>query len=276
MKMTRAQTKLMQEVEKLVALDRRLSDDEREFVLEHYQEGANRNNAAMGAFFTPIGLANDFSIEVYGCDTIVDLCAGIGALSYACERRASRIVCVEQCAEYVRVGRKVMPDATWIHADVFGDWVKDFDGFDVAISNPPFGSRVNSQAFDGRYTGSTFEYKVIELASRIAEYGAFIVPQSSAPFRYSGTQRYEEIVSKDCRKFMDQTGIAMQANCGIDTAFYRDQWHGVAPICEIVTCEFEQVEQGSPVVTLHAAPVPVPARAAVATAAQLDLFAVAA
>jgi predicted RNA methylase len=267
MKMTRAQTKAMQEVEQLIALERRLTDSEREFVLEHYQEGATRDNAAIGAFFTPIGLANDLRIEVpYGCDALVDLCAGIGSLAYACEGKARHIVCVEQCAEYVRVGRKVMPDATWIHADVFGDWVKDFDGFDVAVSNPPFGSRVRSSAFDGRYTGNTFEYKVIELASRIADYGAFIVPQASAPFRYSGSQFYQEVVSADCRKFMDQTGIEIQANCGIDTGVYRDKWHGVAPLCEIVTCDFEPFEQGSAIAQSRAEAITVPIT-------QLDLFA---
>lgn len=270
MKLTRAETKKMQEVEQLLALERRLTDDEREFVLEHYQEGANRNNAAMGAFFTPWGLARDFAIEVpSGCNTIVDLCAGIGSLAYSCEDKARHIVCVELCAEYVRVGRKVMPDATWIHADVFGDWIKDFDGFDVAISNPPFGNRVKAEAFDGRYTGSTFEYKVIELASRIADVGVFIVPQPSAPFTFSGSRCYNERVNDDCRKFMDQTGIVLEANCGIDTGLYRDKWHGVAPTCEIVVCDFEPFEHASPVAQARAETVPVPV-------AQLDLFAAAA
>ncbi|WP_227791576.1 methyltransferase [Burkholderia sp. BE17] len=269
MKLTRAQTKKMQEVEQLIALERRLTDDERLFVLEHYQEGANCDNAAMGAFFTPGGLARDFAIEVYsGCDTIVDLCAGIGSLAYWCEDKARKLVCVEQCAEYVRVGRKVMPDAQWIHADVFGDWIKDFDGFDCAISNPPFGNRVKGATFDGRYTGSTFEYKVIELASRIADYGVFIIPQPSAPFAYSGTQFYQPRMSTDCRKFVEQTGITMEPNCGIDTALCRDDWHGVAPICEIVVCDFEAIEQ-EPVRQARAEAVPVPV-------AQLDLFAAAA
>ncbi|WP_063904857.1 methyltransferase [Burkholderia ubonensis] len=269
MKLTRAQTKKMQEVEQLIALERRLTDDERLFVLEHYQEGANCDNAAMGAFFTPGGLARDFAIEVYnGCGTIVDLCAGIGSLAYWCEDKARQLVCVEQCAEYVRVGRKVMPDAQWIHADVFGDWIKDFDGFDCAISNPPFGSRVKGATFDGRYTGSTFEYKVIELASRIADYGVFLIPQPSAPFAYSGTQFYQPRMSADCRKFVEQTGITMEPNCGIDTALCRGEWHGVAPICEIVVCDFEEIEQ-EPVRRARAESVPVPA-------AQLDLFAAAA
>ena len=241
MKLTRMQTKQMEEIEQLLKLDRRLKEDERLFVLEHYQEGATRDNAAMGAFFTPVWLARDFSLEVpYGCSTLVDLCAGIGSLSYACEEKANRIVCVERCEEYVRVGRKVMPDAEWIHADAFGDWIRKHGRFDVAISNPPFGNRVKSAAVGGRYQGGTFEYKVIELASRIADYGVFIVPQQSAPFRYSGSQRYERCPSVECQKFMSVTGIELEANCGIDTATYLKEWHGVAPLCEVVTCEFGQ------------------------------------
>lgn len=270
MKLTRMQTKKMAEIEQLLTLERRLTEDERRFILEHYQEGANRDNAAKGAFFTPAGLARDFSIEVpYGCDTLVDLCAGIGSLAYACEEKAERVVCVERCEEYVRVGRKVMPDAEWIHADVFGDWMTKFGRFDVAVSNPPFGTRVKTAAVDGRYQGSVFEYKVIELASRIADYGVFIVPQQSAPFRYSGSQRYERCPSAECQKFVAVTGISLEANCGIDTAMYLHEWHGVAPMCEVVTSEFDRLMSVPPAlnVTRGARPAQVD---------QLDLFAAAA
>lgn len=277
MKLTKAQQKDMQQVERLIALDRPLTTEEREFVLEHYQEGANQDNAAIGAFFTPLKLARDFAIEVPSdCDTIVDLCAGIGSLSYACEGKAKRIVCVERNAEYVRVGKKVMPHATWVHADVFGDWIKEFGQFDAAISNPPFGNRVKSTDWAGRYTGRTFEYKVIELASRIADWGTFIVPQNSAPFRFSGVRCYREEMTKDCEKFVRETGIVMDANCGIDTAVVRDEWHGASPLCEVVVCDFESIApavEPAPVVLggMVSVPAPMPANAD-----QLDLFAVAA
>lgn len=39
----------------------------------------------------------------------------------------------------------------------------------------------------------------------------------------------------------------MQPNCGIDTAGYRGEWRGVAPLCEIVVCDFEEeAEEASP------------------------------
>ncbi|MBN3507184.1 methyltransferase [Burkholderia cenocepacia] len=268
MKLSRAEAKKLQEVDELVALERRLTVEEREFVLEHYQEGARCDNAALGAFFTPQSLARDFAIEVPGgCDTIVDLCAGIGSLAYWNEEKAARMVCVERCAEYVRIGKKVMPDAQWIHADVFGDWVKDLDGVDCVISNPPFGRRIRSDAFEGQYTGSTFEYRVIELASRIADYGVFILPQGSAPFSYSNSQRYTPRMSPDCQKFVNETGIVMGMNCGIDTAGCRDQWHGVSPVCEIVVCDFDELARGGTLRTRLSPDTP--------PVAQFDLFATA-
>lgn len=224
----------------LVHSDRVLTLSEREFILENYVEAQGQLNALAGAFFTPMALARDFAIEVGGSalegGPIVDLCAGIGRLSYACEDKGADITCVEFCEEYVTVGRRVLPSAQWIHGDVFS---VDLGRYSFAISNPPFGA-IKGDAFAGKYTGGQFEYKVIELASRIADYGVFILPQMSAPFRYSGEQSYRDEETDKARKFREQTGIVMQMNCGIDTAMYRNEWRSVNPVCEIVCCEFEQ------------------------------------
>lgn len=255
MKLTKAQTRAMSEVNQLVALDRRLTDDERQFVLDNYHPGATSNNAEIGAFFTPSDLAVDLSVEVCGGKTVVDLCAGIGALAYACEYQANDFVCVESNAEYVRVGRKVMPEARWIHANVFGDWWKDLGKFDFAISNPPYG-HVRADGFQGRYSGGEFEYKIIEQASRLAKWGVFLLPQLSAPFMLSGVPCFKDSVSAKCRKFMDQTGIELGSNCGLDTSRYADEWRGVTMICEIVTCDFETGKDDGPTAERIAQAVP--------------------
>ncbi|MBR0884457.1 MULTISPECIES: hypothetical protein [Bradyrhizobium] len=108
-----------------------LSYDERVFVLDNWHEGANHISTSAGAFFTPTGLARDFAIDACGGRTI-DLCAGIGMLAfhvfwrahYARERDEppKEIVCIECNPAYVEVGRKVLPEARWICADVL-----DFD-----------------------------------------------------------------------------------------------------------------------------------------------------
>lgn len=241
MKLTKPQIKAHKEAMALVDCGRRLKDDECEFILDNFHEGATHINSSAGAFFTPRGLARDFSIEVDGGNTdksrCIDLCAGIGSLSYAVQQKVGSLVCVEMNPEYARIGKRIVPDAEWIVASVFD--VMELGRFRWAISNPPFGA-IPAHGFKGKYTGSQFEYRVIELASRMADFGAFILPQMSAPFRFSGQQSFSYEESDKARKFREQTGIVMEPNCGIDTSIYRNEWRGVSPVCEIVVCEFDR------------------------------------
>lgn len=239
-KLSKAQIKAHKEVMALVDLDRPLFEDEREFILDNFQESATNVNSQHGAFFTPRGLAVDLSIEV-GEGAVVDLCAGIGGLAYAVRDRATRLVCIEFNPEYARVGRRVVPDAEWVVASIFDPIIAGLGWFDYAVSNPPFGN-IAADGFDGKYTGKNFEYKAIEVASRLAAYGAFIIPQGSAPFAYSGKLLYDPKEGANPRKFREQTGIVMEFGTGVDTAYYQDEWNGVSPICEIVVCDFATAE----------------------------------
>ncbi|WP_109790630.1 MULTISPECIES: methyltransferase [Pseudomonas] len=245
----------------LVHSDKRLTLDDRFFILENFHEGATNMNGLAGAFFTPEGLARDLSIEVCGGGrSIIDLCAGIGGLAFACRDKAKRIVCVEQNPEYAAVGKRVMPEAEWIVGDVFS--LGDIGHFDWAISNPPFGAIKTGSSVKGAYTGAKFEYRVIELASKLADNGTFIIPQQSAPFRYSGERGYRVAIETECAKFMEQTGIVLGNNCGLDTSSYLNEWKGVSPMCEIVVCEFERDDETEQTVAISA-----PQETAVATPA---------
>jgi hypothetical protein len=239
-KLTKEQSKRHQRAMDLVNSDRALTWEDKWFVLENYHESQGQLNTLAGAFFTPPGLARDAAIEVVG-NSVVDLCAGIGGLAFACQQPGREITCVEQCEEYVKVGKRLLPDANWIWADVF---TAELGRFDTAISNPPFGA-IKGDKFNGKYSGSQFEYKVIERASQIADYGVFILPQMSAPFRYSGERNFREEETDKCRKFGEQTGIVMTPNCGIDTSIYVSEWKGVSPICEVVCCDFEDPPEKS-------------------------------
>lgn len=239
-KLSKAQAKAHEAAVDLLAKDV-LSEDDKFFVLENWQESAEHINSIAGAFFTPWELARDFSIEVSG-KRILDLCAGIGALSFlyrqSClwERLEPEIVCIERNPAYAAVGRKILPQARWIEGDVF-DLPADLGRFDFAIGNPPFGSTKRTGRAP-RYTGDKFEYHVIDIASDLADYGVFIVPQMSAPFRYSGQQNYERTEHDHCKAFAAQTGIELGHSCGIDTSGYDKQWHGVSVSTEIVTVDF--------------------------------------
>jgi predicted RNA methylase len=245
-KLTKAQAKAHAAAVALLEKDT-LTFDEKAFVLENWNEGAHHINGSAGAFFTPAGLAGDFAIDAYGGRTI-DLCAGIGALSFFvfwrhhnCHEHGAppkQIVCIEQNPDYVAVGRKILPEATWICADVFSVDYTALGNFACAISNPPFGATLRT-GNGPHYTGRAFEYHIIDLAAEIADYGAFIIPQMSAPFQYSGVQNYRERKSDQYRQFAEQTGIHLEAGCGVDCAYYRDEWKGVAPSVEIVCANFE-------------------------------------
>lgn len=288
-KLTKLQAKAHAEAETILKKDR-LSDDERLFVIENWQESARHINSIAGAFFTPWGLARDFAIEV-GPGRIIDLCAGMGTLSLACLWRLTswdsssltEIVCVEANPDYAAVGRKLLPEARWIVSDVF-DLPADLGHFDTAISNPPFGA-IKRVASAPRFTGQQFEMHVIDTASDLADYGVFIVPQGSAPFRYSGCPSggwpstirngvgsgYEARPSELQDKLLAQTGIVLGPNCGIDTGQYRNEWHGASPICEIVLADFVEARSRRAGQMESAEPAPV-APAEQAVAMQPDLF----
>jgi hypothetical protein len=247
-KLSKAQIKAHTEACRVLTKDR-LSEDERWFVLENWKESATHINSAAGAFFTPPMLARDFAIETCG-PRVIDLCAGIGCLAFMVwnksgwAREPIEIVCVERNPDYAAVGRKVLPEARWIVGDVF-DLPSDLGLFDCAISNPPFGSTDRGGRSAPRYQGRAFEYHVIDVASDLANWGAFIIPQNSAPFTYSGKPAYEWRPGSEYEKFQAATGIALGASCGIDCDVYRGDWNGVAPAVEIVTADFAEARQAS-------------------------------
>lgn len=251
-KLTKQEAKQHQQACDLLATDRPLRSDDQEFVLRYWQESqqSTRANTLAGAFFTPLDLAWDFALQVGG-PRILDLGAGIGTLSWASWQRLTcwdqefarrmRITCVEQNPDYIAVGRRVLPQADWVQADFFElpSEVTDED-YDYVIANPPFGSTPRTGT-GPRYTGPVFEYHLIDLAATLAPCGVFILPQNSAPFRYSGTPGHREHRTDECRKFERQTGIELGGNIGIDTTFYRG-WHGVRPHVEIVTVDLLEQE----------------------------------
>lgn len=253
----------------LILLDKKtLTDDDRIFIMENWQESANHVNSTAGAFFTPHGLARDAALDVCNTGRVIDLCAGIGSLSlavfwngyYPREQAGEtlELVCVELNPEYVEIGRKMLPEATWICGSIF-DLPADIGRFDYAISNPPFGNIKTGGEWKGKYTGSDFEFRAIEVASQLADFGTFIIPQSSAGFRYSGAHYYEHSDNErdsfrapKYQKFSQQTGIRLDVGCGVDTTFYKDEWHGVSPLVEIACADFTELEHIAPVVEIDA------------------------
>ncbi len=244
-KLTKAQAKAHGQAVEILQQDV-LSWDDREFVYRNWNEGANHANGAAGAFFTPFDLAFDFAIDAGG-GRVIDLCAGIGMLSYAinCRSRFAEampeLVCVERNYDYVEVGKKLLPEAKWIHADVLDVLEMELGRFDTAISNPPFGNIKRSKNAP-RYTGKDFEFHVVDIAAHLADHGTFILPQGSSGFFYSGRQNYCRQTEGKAIKFQELTGLHFDAGCGVDTSCFLNEWKGVSPLCEIVCVEFPIIE----------------------------------
>ncbi len=241
-KLTKSERKAHNQAEEILQKNI-LTEDEKEFVLKNWHPAASFDVGASGAFFTPFDLAADFRIDA-GTGRIIDLCAGIGSLAYWVKNfpwgadAPTELICVEINPTYVEIGKKIVPEATWICANVFDILDMDLGHFDHAIANPPFG-KVNRHGYASpRYSGADFAYHVLDIASEIADFGAFILPQGSAPFQLSGVPFYSRRESRAYLKFHEQTGIFLDAGAGIDTSLFRDQWKGTSPAVEIVCADF--------------------------------------
>lgn len=240
-KLSKQEVKNHNKIMDLINSDRALTFDEKWEVLENYNEGATNINSQAGAFFTPVLYARDFSLEVFG-STVVDLCAGIGCLSfflvntYNTDEIPKELVLVELNPEYAKIGKRIVPEADWIVEDAltFNPGII----FEQCISNPPFGNIKTSDVNNLPYTGSQFEYKVLSKASTISQYGTFILPQNSSGFKYSGNRYYQRSESDKYLKFKEQTGFEIEPGIGIDSSVYKDQWKGVNIITEVCNINF--------------------------------------
>jgi len=223
-------------VMELVHSDMQLTQDDKEFIFNNYR---GDGIGATGAFFTPEMLAWDFILDA-GCNgDCIELCAGIGRLSYYqfLRNNPTHITCVELNPEYVMIGKRVLPEAEWITGDALQYTPDRF--YRVAYGNPLFGNIKTSHAYTGRYTGAEFEYKVIDHASKFSSMGVWIVPQGSAGFVYSGAQYYDRRESVKYVKFHNQTGYTLHPGVGIDSSIYKDEWNGTKVIVESVIVDYD-------------------------------------
>lgn len=242
-KLTKPEAKMHAEAEAILgqSTETPLGRDDKVFIFEHWQESANHVNSAVGAFFTPFDYAMDVALEVGG-GRVLDLCAGIGTLSYACTLRRSDvdITCVELNPAYVELGKRIIPEAEWVCANIFD--LPDLGKFDYVISNPPFGN-IKDAGDTPRYKGKEFQYKVIDIAADLGENGVFILPSQAAPFRYSGAPYFEWRPAQKYETFSKQTGIELDVGIGIDSTVYP-QFHGTPVRTEVCVTDFDGVERG--------------------------------
>lgn len=246
MKISKEKIKLHEQAEEYLKKDV-LTYDEKLFVLDNWNEALKHANSTAGAFFTPRILAQDFHFNIFENASVIDLCAGIGALAFHAVhwRDCKNVTCIELNPDYYRVGKKVVPEATWINGSILDYEEFNLPHFYQAISNPPFGKIktdiTNKKNLNLKYRGSEFEFITIEIASRLADHGSFILPQESTPFRYSGKRGGEcDQISSKLQKFLDETKFEMETDFLVDTGFAINDWNGVKPICEFIDIDFSE------------------------------------
>jgi len=248
-KLSKVLSKKHLQAEALVNEDRALTFDERYQVLRDWSPLASHLVGLTGIFFTPITLAREVQIESCARTPmrVLDLCAGTGRLAFQAwqsyrngqQEDQLEIVCIEHNPEMVRIGRAILPEATWICGDVFDQATYEGLGhFDEVISNPPFGLKAQGKSW---LTEAKSHYQVIEAGMRVSDYGIFILPQSACPFTYSGKQHIEYVENDSYEKWNEATGIGTSNNCGIDTTFSteEDPFQGTGMVTELVLTENE-------------------------------------
>ena len=233
-----------------------LSFDDKIYVLENYHEGATQMNNLISAHFTPMELARSVQMSARS-KHFVDLCSGIGILSW-CMMRIHYFednkdvvgICIENCTEYYRIGKKLLPELHWINGSIFDqaiiDEVKELmEGKDFSIiSNPPYGKQVKTDTKKLlKYKGSDFEYKAIELGDMLGAHdGVFLIPQSSCNFKLSGVSGNEfNIPCSKYDKFYEETKLEMRPNMGFDTECIDAGWKDVSITTEIAIFEYQEM-----------------------------------
>lgn len=153
-----------------------LSFDEKMFVLENWNESAEHINSKAGAFFTPTGLAKDFSLEIMESANIIDMCAGIGKLAFfAYYFKNCKVTCIEINKQYYEVGKKILPEANWINDSIFN--ISNDLFFDQSISNPPFGNiktGINSEKHLYKGSDNVFLNVIENVKEKVIESANFI------------------------------------------------------------------------------------------------------
>lgn len=245
MKLTKQQARTHAAAMALIDSGQRLTLEQIEQCYTDYHEGATANQTWAGAYFTPVDMANDMKIEMPRRGSFVDLCAGTGRLAYFAGGQAmwrdnrheyDRIVCVERNPEYVRIGRRLFPDAEWICGDALDPAIwRQIGNVDFAIGNPPFGTSASSDFKAPRYTGPHFELKALDVMAMLAPEGWAIVPSMTAPFDSRHWQRDRAVDTSRADQWTAATGLTLERFASIDPDYYRNDWHGVAPMVDLVS-----------------------------------------
>lgn len=222
-----------------------LTPEEVEFVYENWNAATLYDIAGLGAFFTPKELALDVVLPFVGSDgvhTVVDLCAGMGRLTWAIQQRLAnvnhkiRYVAVERHPDFVRVGKRLLPDVEWVEGDVFDkDLIDSLGHFDVGISNPPFGRFDSTKNVKWLNYKGTAQFLVCEILGRIAREAIAIMPAGDIPWTTKGNPN-----TKEYNKWKEANPSLAMGATSLKTDQYKFEHTPISfEVVKIVTLEGE-------------------------------------
>lgn len=235
----------------LVNSDKKLTEDEKEFILNKYNPNATNLTSIAGAFFTPKSIAIEFAHFADPKGVIVDLCAGIGSLSYWilkfdswsgrtpdgwASAEIEKLYCVEFNPEYATVGKRILPQATWIQGSCLNESIINQLPFaDCVISNPPFGSinsndNINWIKYNSK---ANFDLNIVSIGTQIANAGCFILPKGKTCY---DVDKHEAIETGIHQEFLEKTGFMIQPSSW-DLSEFENDWYGAKPKIEFTTFE---------------------------------------
>jgi len=235
MKISRADSKLHDQAMDLIHSDKTLTQDEIEFCLENFNPMATHDVGKGGIFFTPIEMARSFAQVVAPNGRIIDLCAGIGLLSWALlendrfsPRQITEIVAVEIDNEFAEIGKRLLPEVTWICGSIFDqELVSSLGRFDYAIGNPPYGNIPNKKEADWMSFKGPAQFMAAEIAFRVSANGCmFIVPEGDTEYDLKRNRPRKNANADRLKTVFPGVTIMPES---LDLSEFKSQWKGAAP-----------------------------------------------
>lgn len=250
--------------------------DKIEYIYENYDPSMDDNVTERGVFFTPIGLAQDFNIFTHKSGHIVDVCSGIGMLSYKLlcyayySNHIESLTLIEYNPKFTEIAKRLISplsaynsdnrivNINFITADAYAKetWGNVISSlplsangkFNLMISNPPYGklpASEKSKYYDHLKYLSERELMAVELCTKYAKHGQFIMPPSSCECIFSGRPYYERRPSSKVdrlRKALGEDVFFHMEIDGIDCSIYRDEWKNTKITTEVVSINLDRSE----------------------------------